>query len=220
MPPIKSLTAKNFVITGNAQKTLCINVDGAFLVFFKMMGCENCKAFEPVFVNLSKQESRVMLAVVDLTSNKDIVQWSRQTSTPINAVPVLILYINGRPHAKFNGTKNIVSIQNFISKALEAATNTAPPAQFVSSQQPTAAMAAAPPLLAPSGGGGRNMYGGAAPPSNKTYMPDLGTLPSLKGVVKGTPHGFVEDEDEPHLITPDSVTPYNRPWEAEYGVGM
>lgn len=221
MPQIRPLTSRNFIVVGSRQKTLGIDLPGNVLVFFKMAGCNNCKLFEPVFADLSNQESRVEHAILDVTQNKEVVIWSRETSTPIQAVPVLILYINGRPHAKFNGTKNIPSVQNFITKALQSQGTSAPTQQTQFMASPAAAAAA---------GRGGGMYGSApsAAQANashqqgKPWMPEIGTAPSMKGIVKGAgaPRGFVEDEEDQHLLIPDSVVPHNRPWEAEYGVGQ
>ena len=70
-----------------------------------------------------------------------------------------------------------------------------------------------------------NMYGGGyAPPrggggsyqQGKSYMPEIGTAPSMKGVIKGyVADNNVEDEDDSKLMVPDTVIPYNAPWEAE-----
>jgi len=213
MSSITFLTSQNFVVLGTRQKSLGINVRGNVFVFFKMHDCDNCAQFEPVFVQLSKQEGRVTCAILDVTQNRDVVMWSRATSTPITAVPVLILYIDGRPHAKFNGTKNIPSIQGFITKALQSSGGAATHQQFMPHQQ-------------------QNMYGVGTGvgmgngypaqgipkgvPGGKSYMPEIGSAPSMKGVIKGYVTGNnVEEDEDTRLIVPDTVIPHNTPWEAE-----
>lgn len=182
-----------------------------------MSGDVNCAAFEPIFAKISRQDPRVSYAILDVSQNKSVVSWSRETSTQITAVPMLILYVNGRPHAKFNGTKNIESIQNFITKALQATGGaSAPQQQFMAA--PTAyagagsvrqGVAAASHAAPPQGGRG-----------SKMYTPDIGKAPSMKGIIKGGGGGYamgnnVEDDDEPRLMMPDNVVPHNAPWEAE-----
>lgn len=214
MSSITFLTSQHFVVIGTRQKTLGINIQGNVFVFFKMYGCDNCAQFEPVFAQLSKLEGRVTCAILDVTQNRDVVIWSRSTSTPISAVPVLILYVNGRPRAKFNGTKNIPSIQAFITKALQAEPSGPPQQPFMPHQQ-------SPP-------GQQNMYGGgySAPPGShpggggappgKSYMPEIGSAPSMKGIIKGYATGNnVEEDEDARLIVPDTVIPHNTPWEAE-----
>lgn len=219
MSSITFLNSHNFVVVGTRQKTLGVNLQGNVLVFFKMQGDNNCALFDPVFAQLSRLEGRAVCAILDVTQNRDVVMWSRTTSTPITAVPVLILYIDGRPHAKFNGTKNIPSIQAFITKALQSTSTSA-------SQQPFMPHEKAPsPSQGPS-----NMYGGGYAPhqgggggqggqgfqAGKSYMPEIGTAPSMKGIIKGYVAGSnVEEDEDSRLLVPDTVIPHNTPWEAE-----
>jgi len=215
MSNISFLSSEDFVVMGTKQKTLGITVPGNVLVFFKMQRCPNCKEFEPVFARLSAKENRVTHAVLDVTDNRDVILSSRETNTPIAAVPVIILYINGRPHAKFSGTKNIPSIQNFITKALQA--NTAAVAaprqqQFM------------PSTSAKSGGKVRQQGGQQQMPGGgKAWVPDIGAAPSMKGIIKGAGgrSGYaqgmnVDDDEEPRLMIPDTVIPHNAPWEADF----
>ncbi|HMP31045.1 MAG TPA: thioredoxin family protein [Saprospiraceae bacterium] len=205
MSRINILTAQNFVFIGNKNKSLGINVDGNVLVYFKINGDPNCNVFDPVFSQLAAKENRAMLAILDIQQNSNVYRMSKETSTPLQAVPLLILYVNGRPHAKFNGTKNLGSLQGFITKALSA-TAAAPktvPSTFMPSQ---------------------NMYGGGQGSQyqqpQKGWNPEIGKPPSLKGVIKGG-GGYmngnnVEEEDEHKLMIPDTVIPHNTPWEIDF----
>lgn len=212
MSSITFLGSHNFVVIGTRQKALGINIPGNVLVFFKMDRCPNCSQFEPVFAQLPKQETRVNCATLNITQNKDVVIMSRDTSTPITAVPILILYINGQPYARFNGTKNIESIRAFITKALSSNPSGQHQQQFM--QTPVQ----------------QNMYGGSRPPAaqggpaynqSKSFMPEIGTAPSMKGIIKGYASGNnVEDDEDSTLFIPDTVIPHNRPWEAEIHEGQ
>jgi len=219
MAHIMFLSPADFTIVGQKVKTLGISKMGNVLVLFKMSNDANCNQFEPIFATLATQENRVGFAVVDISPTspgREVVIWSRNTTTPINGVPMLLLYVNGVPHAKFNGARTVQSIRTFITKALEAAMSrgsptVAPPAsqgQFM--QTPTAASYT--PM--PTGAGG-NMYGGPAPRGGPHYAPEIKS-PSLKGVIKGgVPQGGVEVEEEYKLEIPDDVVPHNTPWEAD-----
>jgi hypothetical protein len=204
---ISILNTANFIILGTRQKSLGINVQGNVLVLFKMQRDPNCEAFDPIFSKLAGQENRVMFAILDLAHNRDVAKWSMETSTQIRAVPLLILYINGKPHARFNGAQNVSSVQGFITKALGAVTNGA----GASNSQ------GVPSSFMPS----QNMYGGQnySQQPKKSWEPDIGKAPSLKGIIKGAPKGYIsngyEEEDEPKLLVPDTVIPHNTPWEAE-----
>lgn len=211
MANIAYLNESDFVVLGQKQKTLGLSRRGNVLVFFKITNDNNCVEFEPVFAQLARKEQRVTCATLDVIQNRGVLNISRQTTTPINSVPVLILYVNGKPLAKFNGTRNLPSIQNFISNALQSAGNTASPPQpqqqFMPRQTPTNVFA--------------NQGNAAPPPGHKSYMPDIGNAPSMKGIIKGGNGGGygignnVEEDDEPRLMVPDTVIPHNTPWEAD-----
>jgi hypothetical protein len=233
MSSISFLNSSNFILIGTQNKSLGINISGPVLVFFKMQTSEPSNEFEPVFVKLSNIDVRISYGILDVTRNKDVVQWSRQTSTPITAVPILILYLNGKPYAKFNGTKNIPSLQNFITKALQTIPS-ASGQSFMQNNRPGNEHGNMYGPVSPSSGGG-----GYPQPGAQTYgsdygvsssrsqgpqknVPDLGKAPSMKGALKGggspgyTSGGnYVEDDDDSRLMIPDSVTPWNAPWEAD-----
>lgn len=206
MNSITFLDSSNFVLIGTQNKLLGVTISDPFLVFFKMKSSEPCRIFEPIFSELSTIDKRVSYGILDVERYKNVVAQSRSTSTPITSVPLVILYLGGRPHAKYNGSKNVASMQTFITEMFKTQL---PPKSF----------------QAPNTG----MYGGPAQPNmaqvqgkNKN-MPDIGRAPSMKGVLKGSqnPAGYssggnyVEDEEHPRLMIPDSVTPWNAPWEAE-----
>ncbi len=197
MSEIVFLRTDNFVFMGSDKKTLGINIPGLVLVFFKMNGDQNCNAFEPVFANLTRVERRISYGILDASSNKSLIQQSRNTTTPITAVPQLYLYVNGAPHSRFTGTKNVESLRSFINKALSLL------------EQPPQT----------------NIYGSGPRPTSqtpKTYQPEV-RPPSLKGVLKGGAPansgiglpGFVEDDSKQKLLVPDTVVPWNTPWDAE-----
>lgn len=214
---VGQLTKNNFKYVGTQKKTLGINVNGSVLVCFETQDAENpnrldpnCAEFKTIFMQFAKIENRVQCAICNLTYNPDVTKWSRTTSTPIQMVPVLILYMDGVPFSKVNGTKNVQSIQAFITKS------------FSTGHEMTQ------PMSHPQQGGyqynnnePQNMYGG--PQQNKpSHFPEgLGKAPSLKGVIKNYKGGYmggnetVDDEDDPRLLVPATVTPYNTPWEAE-----
>jgi hypothetical protein len=116
---------------------------------------------------------------------------------------MLILYVDGMPRAKFNGAKNVQSLQGHITNALSGKNARAQPSY--QPQQP-----------------GENMYGPSQHTGN-AYIPEqLGPEPSLKGAIRAQPpRGFqnsfagVEEDGEPRLLVPGEVTPYNTPWETE-----
>lgn len=226
---ITPLYPGNFKLVGRQRKTMNITLPGNVLVLYVMQNCAGCKAVEPIFRQLASTEPRVKYAICDLTNAREIITMSHQTKTQLQKVPCLILYINGRPHARFKGDKNIPSLRNFCSNALAAA-----PRQQQEFVQQGGNM---------YGGGGGQGYSQQPPPSqmpsqysqqsnqtqqgqegnNKFWMPELGKTPTMTGALRGggggTQYaylGTVDDEDEDKLLVPEQVIPHNEPWLSQY----
>jgi hypothetical protein len=209
---IKNLTQANFLkAKAGSTQILTVNIKGPLLVFFRLSADPNCKEFEPVFAELSKVEGRVAYGSLDLKAYRDVGVASKETNTPINSVPILILYIDGYPKAKYNGTRNITSIRNFISQMFKP--------QQQQSQQQNQQQQFMTPLQNDPQGGSQNMYGGYSSPQQSLAMrPEMGPVPR-SAIKMGGKHaygpGIVEDEEEPRMAIPDNVIPYNTPWEAD-----
>lgn len=198
MQRITFLNASNFSVVGNKTKNLMINLPGNVLVLYKQND-ELSLQFDPVFVKLTTVENRVNFAILDVSipANRDVIGKSRYTTTPIQGTPTLILYISGKPHTRFNGSRTIETIRNFITQSFQQA----PPVVREQTQQ---SFVTPPP---------QNMYGGGATP--QTVHSPVIEQPNLRGKIK---NGFlpqVDTEEEPKLEIPGDVVPYNMPWEVE-----
>ncbi len=227
---IHKLTPQNFRIVGHNHKTLNIDIPGNVLVFFKMEGCPGCTAFEPIFYQLARDERRINYGVTNLTNARDVIAMSRSTSTPIKTVPFLILYMSGRPFAKYIGKKNILAMKSFISKALFQVQT--PSSQSQNGFMPQQALPQQhgmygsggyrhPQMTPQQGQAGFNRQGGSQQSSQGNFwMPEIGKTPSLQGVVKNNGannYAYLNDldeEDETKLKLPNHVTPHNVPWES------
>ena len=161
---VQSVNSSHFVVAGNKKKTLNLKVRGNVLMFFKMDNCPGCAQFEPVFYQLASQMQNVTFLVANISHDRNIIGMSRQTNTPIEKVPYIMLYVNGLPKAKFNGKKNIPSLQNFVSKVLNV----------VSQQQQSSFVQPQPQGYHPGASQGYNPGGYAQQPQQpKVYQPDL-----------------------------------------------
>ncbi len=203
---VHQLSSNNFrVVMGPTKPILVLDKPGVVLVFFKMTNCPLCKNLEPVFFGLARGENGISYGILNLDRDRKVSNMSRDTSTPIKVVPTLIIYINGRPHAKPKGTNHTIqSLRSFISRV-------------VSSQQahpPQSSTSFMPPMS--QSGGGRGYYPQQQSHQNKYYMPELNTskFSSKKHVQPQL--GGAEDEEEPKLETPNQVVPHNVPWEVGY----
>jgi len=230
---VHQLTSQNFQVVGRSRQTLNINAPGNVLVFFKMDGCPGCAAFEPIFYQLAGQERRVNYAVANLTNCREVISMSRSTTTPIQTVPFIILYVNGSPFAKYNGKKNIPALKSFVGKALAKAPSgpsSPPQGGFMPQQAPPQQRGMygsggyQHPQMAPRRGqsGYNQQHGPQQADGGRVWMPEMDKAPSLTGIVKGdgsSQYAYLNDldeEDEERLLLPGQVTPHNVPWEGAY----
>lgn len=194
------LNPQHFSIVGQRQKTLSIKVPGPVLVMYKTQNCPHCRTLEPIFVRLSQKDRNVKYGICDLSAGREIIGWSRSTTTPIQNVPHILFYFNGMPVARYKGERSEMNILSFISKMMRQLPSTPPPQQQVQN--------------GPNNNFMQNSNYNAPPQDQKIYKPEFGATPSMK---KGNAGGYqllggVDEEDDNKLLIPDDVTPYNTPW--------
>lgn len=188
---VTQLTTQNFTSNG---ETLGISYAGNVMVFFQQDGCPGCAAVFPIFERLAASDSRVSFAAIDLKYNRDVIAMSRNTSTAIQKVPSIILYANGRPHARFKGAPNYASLVGFIADVvptIQAARPTQQPS-FVQQQRPA--------YIQPQNNAPRQQYNGG--------QQQQAVHPSMQQQC--------DPDDEDCLMVPKEIIPHNMPWEAEF----
>ncbi len=203
---VYTLTSQHFrVINGQqGRDVLSLNLEGVVLVFFRVQTCNPSNKLAPIFASLAREESRISFGIVDLTTNNNVLKDSRSTTTPIMAVPHLILYRGGLPYAVFKGERNMPSLKQFIENVLQTFST---PQSFVPMQN-------------------QNMYGGAGQPNrNQMRAPETANFPSQARTISQTnpiassSHPSMKqcDPDDAECFkTPKNVTPYNMPWEVDF----
>lgn len=199
-----NLNRSNFHVAGMQRKTLNINIPDTMLVFFKMTTCPGCEAFESIFMQLISSFPSIKYGIMNVEVHQQVIQMSRQTSTPIVSVPTIILYTNGRPYAKFNGKKNLASLRAFLHKAVSSIP---PPQQqnyHTQVQRPNYPPQQQPPQQ-----------------QHAKYQPEFGSQPNMKNAIRGNVSDYSTymgetDEDEEKLTIPENITPHNMPWESDY----
>lgn len=229
---VSILTSQNFsVVPGRNGRVLKISVPGNVLVFFKATVCPGCAEVEPIFSALAAKDHRVSYCMVNVDDYRDVILMARDTSTPIQTVPMLMLYCNQFPKARFTGAKNLPSIQSFLTKALQSTAPTGPVSQTAAMTPMSTPTQFMQPQSIPQMGPGMSGYymGGANPAQSRVYQPDFaaGGGPAIN-MSRGRHSqatqqlqmnagqlGGVEDDDDTSLLTPTTVIPHNTPWEVE-----
>ena len=109
------LTTDDFQIQrGSKGNIMCTNIQGFSLILFYSTQCEHCQSLIPIFKRLPGSVGGCQFGMINVSHNKQCVIMSRQTIAPINVVPYIVLYINGKPYMRYNGPHDQREIGRFI----------------------------------------------------------------------------------------------------------
>jgi thiol-disulfide isomerase/thioredoxin len=90
------------VNSGTKGPVLCNGIKGLALVMFYSPMCEICKILLPQFKHLPQIINGCKFCILNINENKGILALSQQTIAPIEVVPYIVLYINGRPFLQYD----------------------------------------------------------------------------------------------------------------------
>ena len=109
------LTADDFTVqNGTKGKILCNPIPSFSLVLFYSNQCKHCKILVPIFKKLPGTIGGCQFGLLNIGTNMKVVQKSKGTVTEIQYVPLIILYINGKPFMRYAGTYNKDEIVQFV----------------------------------------------------------------------------------------------------------
>lgn len=126
--PILFLTSEDFnVQKGSKGDIMCHNIPGFSLILFYSTFCTYCQSFIPIFKRLPGTINGCQFGMINVSTNKAVVQLSQNTIAPIKYVPYIVLYINGKPFMVYKGPSDENEIRNFV---VEVANNVQKKQQF------------------------------------------------------------------------------------------
>lgn len=109
------LSSDDFSIAkGTKGNILCTSIPGFSLILFYSTQCQHCQTLIPIFKKLPGSIGGCQFGMINVSSNKSCVRWSKDTIAPITYVPYIILYINGRPFMKYQGPHDADEIRRFV----------------------------------------------------------------------------------------------------------
>lgn len=109
------LTNEDFSIQrGTKGDILCHNISGFSLILFYSTHCEFCKALIPIFKRLPGTIGGCQFGMINVSTNKNTVEMSQNTISPIKYVPYIVLYINGKPFMSYKGPPDEQKIRSFV----------------------------------------------------------------------------------------------------------
>jgi hypothetical protein len=124
------LTSEDFGCVKHPKgQLLCTNIRGFSLILFYSTACEHCQTLIPIFKRLPGSVNGCQFGMINVSTNKQCVAMSRTTIAPIEYVPYIVLYNNGRPYMRYNGPHDANEIKRFVIEVasnLQNSTNFAP----------------------------------------------------------------------------------------------
>lgn len=117
MSSLLFLTVDDFYLhTSGGNTYLCTDIRGISLVLFYSTQCLFCQSLIPLYKNLPDQISGCQFGMLNVStpSNRKIVQMAKTTVAPIDYVPYIIMYVNGKPYMRYDGPKSFDEIKRFI----------------------------------------------------------------------------------------------------------
>lgn len=115
MSVLLNLTGDDFTL-GKGQKghLLFNNIRQYSVVLFYATTCEFCKDYLDIFKIITSHISGCTFAIANVQKHMKIVHMSKQTMSPVEFVPLIIFYVDGRPFMRFNGEADLHQIKSFI----------------------------------------------------------------------------------------------------------
>ena len=119
MSGILYLNADDFIVKkGEKGELLCLNyeVQGLSLVLFYSNECQHCNKLLVKYKQLPYNINGCQFTMININKmdNRKVVQLSNKTIVPITYVPDIILYVDGIPYMRYDGSHDIENIKNFI----------------------------------------------------------------------------------------------------------
>jgi thioredoxin-like negative regulator of GroEL len=100
--------------TGTKGDILCNSIRGISLILFYSTKCEHCQALIPVFKRLPGTIGGCQFGMINVTMEKDVVRMSSSSIMPIKYVPLIVLFVQGKPFIRYDGPHEDSEIRKFL----------------------------------------------------------------------------------------------------------
>jgi hypothetical protein len=109
------LTSEDFHLESVPKgDVMCHDIPGFSLILFYSTHCKFCKDLIPIFKRLPGALQGCQFGMINVGSNRECVEMSQSTIVPIQYVPFIMLYFNGKPHMVYKGDHDEGMIKKFI----------------------------------------------------------------------------------------------------------
>ena len=93
---------------------LCHTIRGISLVLFYSTNCQYCRELIPIFKRLPGKLGGCQFGMINVSVEKDIIRMSNMTISAIKYVPLIILYVAGKPFIRYDGPHDENEMRRFI----------------------------------------------------------------------------------------------------------
>ena len=109
------LQSGDFSIQQGTKGDILTNlIKGISLILFYSTKCDYCKNLLPIFKRLPGSIGGCQFGMINVTLEKEIVKMSMQTIAPIRYVPLIILFVHGKPFIRYDGAHTETEIRAFL----------------------------------------------------------------------------------------------------------
>lgn len=201
----------------NFSNSFSISFKNLLLLYITNESCQACKLFNPIFTKISQKLSKNSVQTAIVTYDSSLGEKAQNfitsvQSTPeifIDKTPLLILFNNGSPLAKYKSDDYSESaILNFVQSVIRDIQKKETP--FIP-QQPTHAASSANRHVAGGGGGSLPIGGSLMQHHQPTAFFPPPSLRSLNRSANAQPTSFYGDEMPTHFDQPQYMIPKSAP---------
>ena len=109
------LTSKDFSIGKSSDgQVLCVHIQGFSLMLFYSEKCKYCKTLIPIFKKLPVTVGGCQFGMINVNANKSCIEMSKDTIAPIQYVPYIVMYSDGKPCMTYKGPQDAAIISRFV----------------------------------------------------------------------------------------------------------
>jgi thioredoxin-like negative regulator of GroEL len=76
--------------------------------------CKFCKTLIPIFKKLPGTVGGCQFGMINVNANKSCIEMSKQTIAPIQYVPYIVMYSDGKPCMTYKGPQDAAIISRFV----------------------------------------------------------------------------------------------------------
>jgi len=99
---------------GTKGDILCNSVRGLSLILFYSTQCCHCRELIPIFKKLPLQLGGCQFGMINVSVERQLIEMSKETISSIKYVPLIILYVAGKPFIRYDGPHDENEIRRFV----------------------------------------------------------------------------------------------------------